>query len=351
MEEQKSVKLELSVADLKRSINELRDEIVRAKSENRDYSKTVSELRGKQAELDEVMKLGKEDVKAYNAEMKAAQKELKGYESQMLNVEKYSDKWYELASAAGKLKDNIKDAKDATKAFASDTRGLDNIVGIGKSAVAAFGTWQGIMGMIGVENEKVLMTIQKLQAATTTLTMVQKLQNALMNKSVGIGLLWNKTLTAMGLAQKSTAKATAGATAATKTFGKALAGIGIGLVVAALAALIANWNKLTSALGGASKAQKEYNKTLDEAKKKGMEVYSQTLAELYTNYKKLQAEWKTLSNEQQKTEWIKKNQTNFHDLGEEIKNVLDAEKSNGCSSSSRSNGNLPTGCKNRPRKG
>lgn len=271
MEEQKSVKLEMSVADLKRSINELRDEIVRAKSENRDYSKTVSELRGKQAELDEVMKLGKEDVKAYNAEMRAAQKELKGYESQMLKVEKYSDKWYELAKAAGELKDNIQDAKDATKAFASDTRGLDNIVGIGKGAVAVFGTWQGVMGMLGVENDKVVETIQKLQAATTTLTMVQQLQNSLMNKSVGLGWLWNKALIAVGATEKTTANATTGlaaaqklnetatkgATIATNGFKKALAGIGIGIVLAALAALIANFDKLTKALGFTKKAQDE----------------------------------------------------------------------------------------------
>ena len=56
-------------------------------------------------------------------------------------------------------------------------------------------------------------------------------------------------------------------TGALKAFRLALASTGIGLIVVALGALIANWDKLTSSIGGASDEQDRFNEVNEEAQK------------------------------------------------------------------------------------
>jgi len=56
-------------------------------------------------------------------------------------------------------------------------------------------------------------------------------------------------------------------TGALKAFRLALASTGIGLIVVALGALIANWDKLTKSIGGASDAQDAFNDINEEAQK------------------------------------------------------------------------------------
>ena len=56
-------------------------------------------------------------------------------------------------------------------------------------------------------------------------------------------------------------------TGALKAFRIALASTGIGLVVVALGALIANWDKLTKSIGGSTQAQDDFNKVNAEAEK------------------------------------------------------------------------------------
>ena len=56
-------------------------------------------------------------------------------------------------------------------------------------------------------------------------------------------------------------------TGALKAFRLALASTGIGLIVVALGALIANWDKLTKSIGGATDAQDDFNKVNAEAQK------------------------------------------------------------------------------------
>ena len=76
MAEEKKVILAASIADLKKQINGFRDEIVKARAEGSDYTKSLDNLRAAQAELNKVMKLGKEDVSALQGSYNAMQAEL-----------------------------------------------------------------------------------------------------------------------------------------------------------------------------------------------------------------------------------------------------------------------------------
>ena len=65
---------------------------------------------------------------------------------------------------------------------------------------------------------------------------------------------------------------------------------------------------------------------IQEAQKKLTETTNSALAPLLSSYKQLQTQWKSLSTEQQKREWIEKNKTEFENLNLSINNVNDAEK-------------------------
>lgn len=330
MEETRSVKLDLSVAELKKSINELRDAIVAARATNKDYSETLSQMRAKQHELDEVMKIGKDDVAKYTDAMKAARAELKQHEAEMMKFPKYSKEWYEQAKAAGALRDNIQDARNAVKAYASDTRGLDNVLGVAKAGAAAFGLWTSALAAFGVENEEVVRSIQKLQAVTTALVSIQQIQNALTNKSVGLGWLWNKAMIAVGASTSTATVATNSFTAALGKVKMALVKTGIGALFvaagAAIAYLISNFDKLIARFKSGKKEIEEVGKSFKDINKEAKDLSNTTLSNLESKYRQLQASWKSLSTEHQKKEWIKKNQTELKNLGLEVKNVNDAEK-------------------------
>ena len=87
------------------------------------------------------------------------------------------------------------------------------------------------------------------------------------------------------------------------------------------------------AFSGKSKEAADETKTLTaemQLQKKLAETYTSTLSNTYsdlmTRYAKLQTQWQSLTSEQQKVEWIKKNKTELDNLNLAVNNVADAEK-------------------------
>ena len=419
MAEEKKVILAASIADLKKQINGFRDEIVKARAEGSDYTKSLDNLRAAQAELNTVMKLGKEDVSAlqgsYNAmqaeltklkrqwkatndeaernrlgqkiseitndlkaldasigvttrnvgnyssalegasgEMENLKKEIRENTLALQNMQQGTKEYDELLEKTGQLKDKFNDLQASIRYAADDARGLNTAIDIAKVGTAMYGIWTSAASLFGAENSKVVEVIKKLQVAATMLNSLKEVQLLLFDRGSRIYQLYNKAVAWVTTSEKAETKEiekntvqkgiNAGATnklaGAEKTAGTAiqgttkkingfraaLLGAGIGIAITLLATLISNWDKLTNAIKKSTKAEVEFNKGLDEAKKKGTEAYSKTLTDLYTGYKKLQAEWRNLTSEHKKSEWIKNNQTEFKNLGTEIRNATDAEK-------------------------
>jgi hypothetical protein len=158
---------------------------------------------------------------------------------------------------AGRIKDSIGDARAEVGYFASDTRRLDAVLG-GVGAIAgAFGAVEGALALAGVENEDLQKTMVKLQGAIALVNGVQAIQKVLLDE--------NATKTGvLALANRVYTSATAGATGATLAFRTALMSIGIGVVIAGIGALVANFDKLKDAIFPADAALKSLNNTLDK---------------------------------------------------------------------------------------
>jgi len=163
----------------------------------------------------------------------------------------------QIIQQAGRIKDSIGDARAEVSYFSSDTRRLDAVLG-GVSAVAgAFGAVEGALALTGVESEDLQKTMVKLQGAIALVNGVQAIQSVLLDE--------NATKTGvLALANRLYTSVTAGATGATLAFRTALMSIGIGVVIAGIGALVANFDSLKDAIFPADKALKDLNNTLDK---------------------------------------------------------------------------------------
>ncbi len=185
-----------------------------------------------------------------------------------------------LVKQTGALKDAMQTAKALTGQYSDDLQGLSTALDITKTAAAGYGVWQGALAMFGMENEKVAESIKKLQAAQTMLNSLQQFSKALVDEQSATYRIWNTIVQAFtgnkqkeavaiqvadkakkaettttkalsvaegvasteskGLAGAQTAVATATNTASTamKVLRVALAGLGIGAIVAGISLLV-----------------------------------------------------------------------------------------------------------------
>ena len=194
-------------------------------------------INGIQQSVDGVESLGKSMGKTTN-NIKETNKQIKALQSEMVGLEKGSKEWEELAKQAGDLKDRVDDVREATRRYASDTKGLDDVINVAQSATAAFTLAQGAMSAFGLETEGAVEAIQKLQGAMAVIQSLQTLQNTLKGSSA-TAAIYTKTI---GLMTKGMQGASLGA----KTLRIALASMGIGLIIGLVATLITNWEDLVA---------------------------------------------------------------------------------------------------------
>lgn len=327
------------------------DYIVRLSGKD-DLSDTIKNVKNSLADVGkETGKLDKikerfDKIQSSSAPLKRQLRDLKALMSQM-NMDGLSNThdFEEMAMYAGEVKDAMADANDAISRFADDNMKL-SAMAEGFSLIAgAASTATGIIGMFGVENDKVQAAILKVQSVMAALNGVQAIANALNKDSVLMHRIKQVRLAASTAAQSTNTAAvttntvavgtntaaTVANTAATrawnttKAVAKALLGDWTGLVLVGATALTAYAvctsdaadaeEKKAASTDKAADAQNSYNKIM-------IDTYSQ----LMTTYTKLKNQYSSLANEHQKTAWITENKNKLKDLGLEVNNVADAEK-------------------------
>jgi hypothetical protein len=148
-----------------------------------------------------------------------------------------------IAQAAA-LQDELGDLRNEITNAAHDGANMQAALQLGGTLVAGYGVAQGAMAMMGVENEKLMQTMVKLQAATSVLTGLEQIranlehQTFLMQKAK---ILQTKMLTAVTAVYSTVVGASTGAL---KLFRIALISTGIGAIIVAVGLLIANFDKL-----------------------------------------------------------------------------------------------------------
>lgn len=219
-------------------------------------------------EMDKSMKNFQRNVGNYEGATQSLKKELKELIVEMAKMkaagEESSEKYAKMRERAGELKDTIGDVNAEVKHFASDTRLLDEAIGIFKGLGAAAQIAEGTQALLGEENEDLTKSIQKMVAVQSLLNGVQELQNALQKESammMGVNTIKTKAAAAW---QAIYTTAVGTSTGALKAFRVAMLATGIGAIIAGIVLLVKNWDKLTSAIDGSAKAAKDAKLEYDE---------------------------------------------------------------------------------------
>lgn len=310
-----------------------------------NVKKAISEVGQSTSKLDSIREKF-DKIQNSSAPLKRQLRDLKAIMSQM-NMDGLSNTkvFEEMAEYAGGVKDAMADAGDAISRFASDTMKLEAMTQGFQLITGAASTAVGVMGMMGVESDKLQRMMLKVQSAIAMVNGVQGIANALNKDSVLMHRLKQIRLaastaattsetvatTANTVAVGANTAATVASTAATKAWNvvkavsKALLGDWTGLVLVGATALAA-YAIATDDATDAEEEKTEATKELEDTQKRYNETMISTYAQLMTSYQKLAAQWKTLANEHQKNAWIKENKSQLHNLGIEINNVADAEK-------------------------
>lgn len=281
-----------------------------------------------------------------SAPLKRQLRDLKALMSQMnLDGLSHTEVFEEMAMYAGEVKDSMADANDAISRFADDNFKLAAMSEGFGLITGAVSTATGVLGMFGVENEKVEQTMLKVQSAIAMVNGVQAIATALNKDSVLMHRIKQIKLAATTAMTQSNTVATVANTAANgantvstvantaaakawnvvKAVSKALLGDWTGLVLVGATALTA-YAICSDKATDADEEKADATKEVEDAQKSYNQTMTNTYSQLMVTYTKLKNQWNSLVAEHQKTAWIKENKSQLHSLGIEVNNVADAEK-------------------------
>lgn len=228
----------------------------------------------------------------------------------------------QIKAKAAELKDIMSDTNIELKSLASDTGVFDQVAGGITAVTSAFQVGQGAMQAFGVKSGDAMQAMAQLQGVMAVTNGLTKIQAALQKESAMMIGITN-------MQKKAAAAAEALDTAAK---GKNIAVTKAATVAQKALNVVANANPfvlLAAAVIAAAGAFALFRSKADEtdqSMKQFRDSVSSTMAGLMTTYTMLQNEWKNLTTEQEKNDWISNNADKFNELGVAIQSVSDAEK-------------------------
>ena len=234
---------------------------------------------------------------------------------------------------AAELQDVMADTNDAIKNAASDTAGLDalkEVFDIGKEAATAY---IGVLGRLTGSEKELKNVVSSLIAVQGAFNTVQKVTNQLQKNSATMIALQRAGVLSLARAEQISAAAARTSALAVRGLGLALKSVPFIGIAAAVLALGKAFIEFAIGANKVSKSQESVKKELTGTQRVIKQVadtfnrnYATALSKTLTLYKQLQSQYKKLSTDHQKTEWIKQNADKFKELGLSVNTVNDADK-------------------------
>lgn len=265
------------VEDLNETIDDVNKNKVKPKSDNKDLKNTILSL----DEMDDLLKKIRDEQRTTKDPLKLQQlaNEAKsltlqitamedGYKDVTATISMLEDKLYSLSVSNQQNSEEFATILNQLTRYKQavievdktvDTLSVDKwtrFVEVGESMTGIFGAVTASMQLMGIESKTAeeniakLMQLQSIMQGLQSLNQFRKQWTALMSSMKAgkqAGETINTIATATGEASTATtglASATNTATTSTKLFGTAFKAIGIGLIVSAIALLVANFDKL-----------------------------------------------------------------------------------------------------------
>lgn len=213
----------------------------------------------------------------------------------------------ELTEQAGELKDVLGDVKESISNSASDTRGFDTLNEVAQATISVFGLCTSAAQALGISNETLEQSMEKVQIAMQSVQALEKLQLITQRQSnvmKGIAILQSK---AKAAASKIEAAATASATGATKAQTIAQAAFNVVakanpyvLLATAILAVVGLIIGYTAATKDATTADVEAKKAADERKESMNNMaqsFGNSAGEMIAKYKVMREQWNALGDD------------------------------------------------------
>lgn len=250
---------------------------------------------------------------------------------------------------AAKLTDMLGDTREQIRNMASDTLELD----AAKDAISllgnTFSSLQGTIALVTGDTDKMKRAVTAFTTVQSTLNAVTSIANVLEKQKSLMTVLSTKYTNLKKIATNAATSAQIGNTAATNAgkigqnsfnvalaVGKALLGdwksllVAAGVALGGYAAITALTAEDTKKLEEEQKKAKQEEEALTKAQDRHSDMirdkYVNTVAELRSKYDDLKESYKQLKTEKEKSDWIKKHQKDFEQLGFAVKGVDDANK-------------------------
>jgi hypothetical protein len=135
-------------------------------AEGQQLLKQITDLDTQLKKVDATVGQHQRNVGNYEGATANLKTELRALTRELMNMSESDPKFQQMAQRAGELKDQIQDTQAVVKATAGSA--MENFAGsvakVGQVGVAAFQGIESSMVLLGVENEAVLQSMQKLQA-------------------------------------------------------------------------------------------------------------------------------------------------------------------------------------------
>jgi hypothetical protein len=193
---------------------------------------------------------GNDSVGKAAEKTKSLRQELKELKQELASGKLTGQAFDEAAKKAGQLQDRIGDVNQRVKNLASDTSKLDGFISLAQGITGGFAAAQGAMALFGDENEDLQKKLVKVQGAVALLNGVQTIANTLQKESgvmVQLNAVKTNILTFAQARYTAAVGATTGAMKVMRIVGMTL---GIGLIVAAIGLLVANFDKVKAVVMG-----------------------------------------------------------------------------------------------------
>lgn len=207
-----------------------------------------------------------------------------------------TNEFKELQNEAIKYRQTIQQVDAAVDTFAKRSAVLDIAVEAAQGLAGAYAAVQGAAALFGEENEEVEKALLKVNAAMSILQGIQAVTAVLNKESAVSALLMRTNLLGQAAATNTLTAATNTQTVATRVLtvaniaaGAALKALGIGLIIALIAYLVANWDKLTDAVNKFLPAGQSVGKLFDSIKSYAVGVGNAVLQFLINPFKALTA--------------------------------------------------------------
>lgn len=226
-----------------------REAIFKLSIESQDAVKNVKKLDGDLTKLAETLEI---EVSGSISAMEDTLYQLALAGQQ--NTKEFKD----LQAQVAKYKQVVIETDRSIDALAEQGRGLSTALSLAEGTVAGFQAFTGVTALMGTENEELLETITKLQAAQGVLNSIEVIKQQLQQNSI-------KLTQAQGVVTQFFTKTNEEGIKSINKLKVALAATGIGVLVIGITLLIQNWDKLKVAISGTTKAQELANQTMSKA--------------------------------------------------------------------------------------